>query len=923
MIQIVALLISLLVVGGYALLIARGRRGRTDYYPLAALGTIAATASLLTLGVVGSPLPTGEVRIYFSVADTSIIAKVVQCLGSSPTTDCPKELTQPAERLVAVVSQSAVSTVRNLVPPGTFDLIRKLEVPESVGGLTVDDGLAEIAAQPAGSAVQRSYLFVTPRVRSATSAKATYRELLHENAGLDSHISFLGARSLGIAPATIVPDIRLDAPAVVSKDGEDYEVKLTISNNTISDVNIEGFQVIGASNTANVFKVNMQAQPLTTDVVTSQVSPRTVPTGETVRISGRFKTAMEGSVTALHIVASNQFGETLAQQTALTKVEKPILGFLRTDTGTSNDFRRFATESGIEAREITLDFESLSNPDGREAVLQEMATELSKWGLIVIAEPLSAARAEHLLEILSHTPAGMTPPSLLFVGAGDSSTLFSDFSDPKMAGWNRFLGPMGIADLSGTRKVYVAVDQSGSLYDFKTDVLAAVSVLYDSDVGFGARNANLLQAFCRFSKTADHSCERSELEEQVKQTDPRSSDWEGSDHLVAMNAFAQGKATDLFAEPGNFRDVTDFVMFWDGSDISGTRGGARARLSGAAANLLPGLSQQGVKLHVATFSLPTTDERIKGFEELSQFSGPESGNAFRDHVVKSVIAHGLVVIPQNTDLLPELARRRLEGLASRNVQVINSLFSPNSLASIQATGTQVPITVHHPSGFNAPLLAIRDALSLPDIAGRPNTLKVGYLGLDLASEFAASKVDTEPQRRIGVTELVYAAVDAMGTKLRASDVSWKVIDGRLTALRSDFMPFQIQTGLEASIRMFTKEGLPSSAALQHAFWDEIGLERMSIDLANAQLDAGEIYLALISFCHSERTAEPGTCNDVSLQIPVIGWYPYFLSSTDLNDFRIQEADAGNSSDDLTISQQLAQVAYAAMAIAVAIGVFLL
>ncbi|MBW0365837.1 hypothetical protein [Ensifer adhaerens] len=923
MTQTIAILLVLLCAAGYLMLIARGRRSGRSSLPLLTLGLLVASASLLTLNVVQVQRPVGELRIYFSLSDFAVIGRISGCL-ETPTSDCPQVLRQRADRVVAVVSQSAVGSFQRSVPAGLFDVIRGLEKPDLPGGLTLEDGLAEINAETEGGiSSEGAYVFVTPRVRSAAAARAAYQRLLRQEATLEKQIVLVGEEALGIGKNRIVPVIELEAPAVVSSDSNEYEVRLTVTNLTNASVDIEGLQVVNTPAGASVHRLKIKQNSISPFGTAEDVDPLVVPTDRHVIASGRFATAGMNSVTSLNIVARNQYGETLTQQVALTRVEEPVLGFLRMGTATSNDFRRFADSSGIDAEDVTLDLSSLETVEGREGRLQAMASALAEWGMIVVAEPLTAVQGELLLEVLSHTPAGITPPSLLFAGGGDSSTLYKNFTDERMAGWQRFLGPMGIVDISGTRKIYVAVDQSGSLSGHQSDVAAAIETLFHPLNGFGGRNANLLVAFCGAPERQEHACSKDDLVSQVNQGLGGSS-WEGADHLVSLDTFGQNEAKKFFSPPSDFRDVTDFVLFWDGDDISGRFGGPAALMPTVALQALGRLEKQGVRVHVATFDSAVADPNVKKLEELSKFSGENSTETFRNTVVKNVIARGLTVTAGDTDGLPDLVKRRVERVAENNVQVINSLFPPNALPGLMNQGTRILFKVLHPSLYEAPLLAISDALQF-NVAGRPVTLKVGYLGIDLASEFAAIKIDGEQERRQAVSDVVYASVDAMGARLKNPTVSWKIVDGRrLSAQRNDFMPFQLKDGLEAKIRKLSSDGTPASDAVQHAIWDEVSLERMSIDLKGTQLDPGELYVMELSFCHAEATsAADAECLRADLKAPILGSFPSLMESSDWDPRGTQRNVRPDQRNDFPITEPIAQLAFAIMALAVATGVFLL
>lgn len=932
--SILALMVTLLCVAGNVVLLVRSRRrGRLAATPLVVLSLLAVSTLLLALNVSEALHPSRELRLYFSLADINVIEKVSSCIEGKSATNCPEELLKPSENVVAVVSQAAVGDVALLARPGGIETVRQLLAEESSveqsSGLTVEDAISEIGQETAGG--DNIYLILTPRTRSVSAARIAYRQLLQERPELRERIIFVSEEALGIPRDMLIPDLRLDAPTVISANGGDYKVQFSGENRTSGAIELAGLQVISGINaaTVNTLKIRKDTLEIESDPKPGQtlsIAPR-----DSIDIDGTFATGPMGSVTTHSIVVTNRFGETLVHLKAVTRVEKPVLGLLRTtkDEGAEsrNDFKRFAQASSVDVTDVFLDFAGMADPAKLDGLIQSSAENLALWGMLVVAEPLTAEQGQILLEVLKRTPQNASPPSLLFVGGGDSGTLFQNFADPRMTGWQTFLDPLGIRDISGARKILVAVDQSGSLRTSSSDVKLAIQVLFDPKFGFGARDANLLLPFCGAPVNGQRVCKPKDLEGQLE-TVFDINNWEGSEQLTTLNAFAKDRATNLFAIPGNFRDVSDFVLFWDGDDIAGTNGGDDRYISDAAAAVLPELAAQGINIHIATFQSKIVDERVAVFEELSRFSGADSGTKFRDSVVKTVIGRGLTVEIGNIDKVNDIAKLRLLAINGSKVQVINSLFGPNTFSEVDGAGAAVPLLVRHPSGFPVPLMALKDAVGFdPSGSGTPFNLKIGYLGIDLASEFAAIGIADDQDRRNAVSNVVYAAVDAMGAQLRAPSVSWRIDGSRVAATRDDFLPFDITNGLQADIRGFEADGtLSRGKGLQHVGWDELGLDRMSIDLSSTKLDPGGIYGVQLSFCHLQDAAAKAAdgCSKVELEIPVVGAFPTLISAAGVESFGSSPADKNKVSDRaFAIPEGLAQLAYAALAAAIAMGVFLL
>ncbi|MCK1472845.1 hypothetical protein [Bradyrhizobium sp. CW10] len=933
--SVAAFVVALLSSAGYLALLVRtpGRR-RLVAMPLVVLVVAAISMLLLMLNIREGQRPSRELRLYFSLADINVIEKVSSCIEGKVTSYCPKELLRPAAKVVAVVSRAAVGDIASLAQRGGIDSVRPLRASESsVGhssGLTVEDAVSEIGQEAA--AADSIYLIVTPRTRSESAARNAYRQLLQKRPELKERIVFVSEAALGISRDMLIPDLRLEAPSVISARGGDYKVRILGQNRTSGAIEVAGLQIASSIRAVTVNTLRIRRDTIQIESTPRSSDSLSVAPRDVLNINGTFAAGPMGSVTTHSIVINNRFGETLLHLKAITRVEKPVLGLLRANKDdvpeSRNDFKRFAQASGVEAADVFLDFVSLADPAKQNQLAQSYAENLALWGMLVVSEPLTAPQGKILLDVLKRIPQAANPPSLLFVGGGDSQTLFQNFTDPRMMGWQTFLAPLGIRDISGTRKILVAVDQSGSLRAAHSDVEEAVKVLFDPELGFGARDANLLVCFCGAPIDGKRICKPAELKSQIGAIFDKN-DWEGSEHLITLNAFAKQQATRLFSGSGKFTDVSDLILFWDGGDIAGLNGGDDDRyLSGAAASQLPELVAQNIKIHIATFKSKIVDNRVAGYEELSRFGGADSGARFRDSVVKSVIRRGLAVEVGNVDKVGDIARQRLLALKGRDVQVINSLFGANTLPQVEAAGAVVPLVVRHPSGFSAPLMALKDPVGFdPDASGMLLNLKVGYLGIDLASEFAAIAISGDQDRRNSVGNVVYAAVDAMGAQLRAPLVSWRIDGNHVTAIRDDFLPFNLTDSLQADIRGFEADGtLAATKAVQHAGWDELGLDRMSIDLSSVILDPGAIYGVQLSFCHVPGSPVKATsgCSKVELEIPVVGSYPTLIASANVKLFESSLVDQSKvTSGDRALPEWLAQMAYATMGIAVTIGVFLL
>lgn len=125
-----------------------------------------------------------------------------------------------------------------------------------------------------------------------------------------------------------------------------------------------------------------------------------------------------------------------------------------------------------------------------------MATELAKWGLIVVDTPLTESEGKFLTEALATPPKTGSPPAILFVGAGNQP-VYPNTADAAIAGWAPFLSTLGIKDFSPSRRIGVAVDESQSIEYSKPSVNAAVGAMYNNEAGLGARNSGWIQFFCR------------------------------------------------------------------------------------------------------------------------------------------------------------------------------------------------------------------------------------------------------------------------------------------------------------------------------------------------------------------------------------------------------------------------------------------
>ena len=909
---------------GYALLI-RGSRDRLAALPLAVLGVLIVTSLALTSNIQESPRPSRELRLYFSLAERGVIDRVLSCRNTKAPPDCPVELARPAQQVVAVFSERAVADFAN---QPAFDSVRPLS-GVAVGadyGLTVEAALDEIGREaPGGDTV---YVMLTPRARSVAAVQSTYQKLLQEWPDLRDRIVFLGEGDIGIPRDQLVPHVSLDAPQAIGANGGEYSIEVSGENRTIGAIELDGIQLIGEKGGVTVHPLRITKETVDLPPAGVAVTSHSIAPDENFTIRGSFETAAMGSVTTHSIAVRNGYGETLRHLRAITRVEKPVIGVLRVGggAGSGNDFLRFARASGVEVEEVLVDFDGLEDPAEREALMDATADELSLWGMLVVAEPLTAMQAGDLLEVLKRTPQSRTVPSLLFVGAGTSETLYSDLTDPVIAGWQTFLGPLGISDLSGARKVLIAVDQSGSLRNHRRAVSNAVQILYDTKFGLGARNANLLIAFCGKPIAEDQRiCTQDRLKDQVQRIFDQNN-WEGSEHLVTLLEYARQRGN-LVEGIGEFTDVSDLILFWDGTDIGGLNGDRGDQyLSTKALRALPEILALNIKIHVATFESNLAEETLQGFEELSKFAQNETGERFRDQVVRSVIDHGLAVGVGTVDGLNDIARRRLLALQGGTTEVVNTLFGPNTLQAVRAAGAIVPLHVNHPSGFIAPLMALKDPVAFDTGTETPPlNLRIGYLGVDLASEFAAIGIDADLARQTKVGDVVYSAVDAMGAQLRAPSVSW-LLDGDLVlAIRDNFLPFHVQKGIRAEIRGLESDGTPSATApLQYLGWNELGLDRMGVDLAGAALDPGSFYEAGIQFCHFPTAQAAGECTSVTLSAPVVGAYPMPMSSSDIAALDAPEPDKYPPPENrFAISESFAKMAFAAMSIAVAMGVILL
>lgn len=922
MILLAGFLVAVFLTASFTLIVQSKKRAWLKLLPVMVVAIASASVAALRLEVVPGSKPEGEVRIYFSISDPVIFDRVTRCI-SNPTSTCPPELTSAQNQVVAVVSRNALDAVRRSRWSASFTSVRPLRVPEQDGGLSLEDGLAEMLEETTEKQdTDAKYVFVTPRVRSMTDATSSFEQMVNLVPTLARNIVFLDIEALGLEYGSVIPALAIEAPSVVSADADEYELRITSSNRTHGTIAIDASQLISSVGAVDERKVQNSQGALSLASVGDEPGSFLVPIDRQFVTEGLIKTTAN-SVTLTHAVARNQFGESLAQASAITRVEKPILGFLRFDVSKPNDFQRFANASGIETESVTLEFASLGDAENRDRYLEDAALTLSDWGMLVVAEPMSAAHAELLIEIFERTPQGQSPPSLLFAGGGDSSFLASDFNSEQMAGWKKFLEPLGLGGISGTRKIYLAVDQSGSLAPYRKAVKEAVETLFDAETGFGARDANLLVAFCGQPRQDD--C-KTELVNQVDTGDLRGTDWEGAHHLRHLNNYAQAEAGRYFSQVGALRTVSDIVLFWDGTDLweARTRAAAR-RMPEPSVRALESLESSGVGVHVATFANSlAADSGVKRLEKLSGFGSSASATDFRNTIVKAVIDRGLTVKQGDIGNLSEITSRQIASLDAKNIQVINSLFAPNSLQAVRNSGAIVPLLARHPSGFDAPLLAIRDSVPF-SIGEQQINLRVGYLGLDLTSEFAAINMDGEIERRHAVSGVVFAAIDAMGARLKAPSLSWNFFGNeQIVVQRSDFLPFQLAEPLEAAVSELDRTGLVSGVASQRLVWDEVSLERVGVNLSGVRMTPGKKYLAELTFCYSESTAsESAGCQRADLSTPVVGTFPTLVDLVSWSEIVPQFNEPENVNEALSISRSSAEIAFAALALSLIIGVLIL
>jgi len=921
-VTILAVLLALACGSGFGFLLYSGRH-RWAILPPAVLGVLIITTLTLTLEIREGQRPNRELRLYFSLADANVIEKVLACRDANARSGCPIQLRHPADRVVAVFSRRAVTDMAAQMP--TIDRVRSLEgaTMESEYGLTVEGALEEIAREPPGG--DTLYLLLTPRARSVSTARTAYRKLLQDRPDLRSRLVFLDEKQLDIPRDRLVPQIHLDAPPVIGANGGDYKVTITGENRTNGTIEIDGQQLIAIGGRIEVHSLQVGDETIELVAASQTGTAHSIAPEKTFAIRGSFATAAMGSVTTHSIVVRNSYGETLTHLREITRVEKPVLGVLRPAGRPSggDDFLRFARSSSVDIEEVFVDFDGLADPSKRAGILDRTAQDLSLWGMLVVAEPLTTIQADNLREVLQRTPQSRIAPSLLFIGAGTSETLFNDLTNPTIAGWQAFLSPLGIGDLSGARRVLIAVDQSGSLRSFSPAVQRAVEVLYDRRYGLGARDANLLVAFCGRS---ENICTKNALETEVRSSFDRNN-WEGSTHLVKLRDYAVQQGRSIFNSDA-YTTVSDLVLFWDGRDIGGERADrGDDRLSNAALRALNDIVARKIQLHIATFTagLRPDEQLIKRYEVLSGFSREESGQRFRDAVVLSVLRRGLEVRVGTIENLNDIAQRRIRTLGVNGISVVNTLFGPNTLRPVEAAGAVVPLRVRHPSGFDVPLMALKDPVSFPTSdPTHPLNLRIGYLGLDLASEFAAIEIDTERRRQANVGDVVYSAVDAMGAQLRASSVQWRFDGDLVLAQRDNFLPFDVERGIRGGIRVLEPDGTSAETSRRHYLgWNELGLDRFGVDLSGADLMPGRLYELSLEFCHFPTAAAQaaGQCAQTNLNAAVVGAYPVLTNPTaiDAAGAKMQHPPEGLFS----ISESVAKLTFAAMTVAIAIGAFLL
>jgi hypothetical protein len=945
---------------GYAILLFRRRR-KWALLPLVVLGVMAAASIALTHDIEEAESPPSELRLYFSVASSAVVERVQTCLDvAAHATDrdaCPAVLREGGGRIIAVFSHRAVTDMaaimerRRLI--GTVRSVSGAET-QNEHGLTVEAALDEIRSEQPSE--KTKYVILTPRTASVAAARASIDGLLRDRPDLrDGRIVFVHETALfgrGVRGSRmrhrIVPEITLEAPPVISADGGEYTVTISGKNETSGMVELQGLQLESSDGRFQVRSLRLSSDAIEVAPTGGEGTNRRMLPGVPGRLSsftiaGSFETAARNSVTTHSLVVRNTYGETLLHLSTITRVEKPTLGVLRAGGDGANDFLRFARASGIDVEEVLVDFTALAHPTEREARLTSVAANLAGWGTLVAAEPLTLQQGSDLIELLKRTGSA-TPPSLLFIGAG-SGTLFRDLTDASIAGWRKFLDPLGIRDLSGARKVLIAVDQSGSLQSYSNGVREAVRILYDAEYGLGARDANLLVAFCGRSEDV---CTRATLESEVPPQDApnrpswafRQDNWEGSTHLVRLRDYARQRGRSIFGSDQR-TDVTHLVLFWDGQDIGGSRGDrGDAGLSSHAQAAYRDLRGLGVTPLIATFRtrmLP--GELTAPHEVLPLFSNATSPELFRREFVGRIISQGLEVRVGSVDRLPALAQRRIRALGggdttSGHFRVVNSLFGPNTRGDVERAGAMVPLLVEHPSRFFAPLFVLKESAQLQTAdPERFLNLRIGYLGLDVASEFAAMGVDTDRRRQAMVSGIVYSAVDAMGGQLRGPAVQWHREGDLVVATRTNWLPFNVERAVNVTIRPLERDGTPRSISRERPslHWNELGLDRMGVDLSAANLESGELYELNLGFCHlATQSARVGECTNAQLIAPTVGAYPVLTSPDAFAKDRDPSSPGGpatgKSQHDRggnAIPQGLAKLSYMILTITVAIGVLLL